>query len=230
VGKNIVYSLFISVIAAGYVAALINLYLSHERADLIPGMTLQDVVTHFHGSASVTRLTHMINTSMRQYLETDDEKHAIEEWVGRGASEVEYPSVRPIFQNRCIKCHDMFGKAEFAPLTTLDEIHRYTAAKEGVSWSHIARVSHQHLFGMGLIFWSIGLILFRTPRIMTFKSILLALALISVFVDIAGWSLTKLHPGFALLVVGAGALHAACFAVIAMVCLYEMWVLRAHDL
>ncbi len=229
-GKHIVYTLFIVVIAAGYGAALTNLYLSHERADLVPGLTLQDVIAHYHGSPSVTRLTQMINTSMRQHLESDDEKRSIEEWVGRGATEAEYPVVRPIFQARCIRCHDMFGKAEFAPLTTLDEIHRYTSAKEGVTWSHIARVSHQHLFGMGLVFWSIGLILFRTPRAMTTKSALLSLAFISVIVDIAGWSLTKLHAGFAVLVVGAGAVHAVCFAVIAVFCLYEMWILKAHDL
>lgn len=228
--KNFVFSLFLCVIAFGYCAALINLYLSHAMADLSPGLTVNDVIAHYHGSSKVTRLTYMINSTMRQYLETDIEKNRLEEWVEAGASLEGYSETRSIFQSRCIRCHDMFGKAEFAPLTTLEEIHRYTRPATGVSWLHIAKLSHQHLFGMGFIFFTTGLVLFRSHRAQTLKTILLSIAYISVLLDIAGWSLTKLNSAFAFLVIGSGTVHAVCFAAIVLICLIEMWILKSNEI
>ncbi len=220
--SRIVITLFLAVLSLGYIAAISNLYLAHHDADLKPELTIEDIKTHFHGDPSLTRLTIMINTDMRQYLETEEEKIAIEEWVAAGASESGYLDIRHIFQNRCIRCHDMFGKAEFAPLTTYDEVTKYTSPAQGVSWGHIARLSHQHFFGMGLLFGAVGYLLLQTGRT-KLKSLVTSMAFTAIIADVGGWSLTKLHPDFAWLTAVAGALHGMLFVVMVAWIVFEIW-------
>ncbi len=49
---------------------------------------------------------------------------------------------------------------------------------------------------------------------------------VAVITDISSWFLTKLYHPFAWLVIGGGALMAACFAFMWVVTLYQMWFSR----
>jgi hypothetical protein len=222
-GYRFVITLFLITLGLGYVSALTNLYLTHRSADGQPGLTVSDVITQFRGNPSVTRLTSMINGPMRQYLKSDMKKERIEQWVLSGADDAGYLEIRDVFQDRCISCHDEFGKAEFAPLTTFEEVSSFAEPDTGISWNRLARLSHQHFFGMGLIFFALGVILFQSPGRIRLKSWLLVCGYAAIILDVCGWSLTKLSSGFAYLVVVSGMVHAVCFAVIVLICLSDVW-------
>jgi hypothetical protein len=222
------YTLILIVLAAGYLAANLTLYLSHRDVDGQPGLTVSDVVTRFHGNPRLTRLTQMINGPMRKNLESEEQKRAIEEWVWSGADEAGYEEVvRPILQKQCVRCHDMFGKAEFAPLTTYEEVKSKAEPHRGITWLKLARLSHEHFFGMGLICFGAGFTLLRSDRWLRWKHRLVAGAFLSILGDIGGWWLTKLAAPFAWLVIVSGGLQVAFFAAIFCLAVYEMWFYRA---
>ena len=220
--NKIVWLLFLLLLSLGYLSALINLYLTHEMADMQPGLTINDIRVHFHGSPTLTKLTLMINGPMRQYLDSDAEKTQIETWVAAGAKADDYLTVRPIFQDRCIRCHDLFGKAEFRPLTTFEEVSVVTKPSEGQSWQRLAKLSHQHFLGMALVFFGVLTVLFRNPSRMKLKLWLAAAAFMAVGGDILGWWLTKLYPIFAYLVAGFGAAHGMLFFFMVFLCVWDI--------
>lgn len=191
-----------------------------------PGVSYRDVVIDFHGDPMMNRLVQMINGPMRKNLETEQEKIAIEQWVEEGATREGYKEIDWIFKKRCIKCHDLFGEAEHAPLTSYEEVVKHTKGHEGKSWQHIAELSHQHFFGIGLIFFGIGLVLFQTKRWLKLKVILTCLGFLTILTDIGSWWLAKLYSPFAAVIMGSGAVQGVAILLIVLVSLYEMWFAR----
>jgi hypothetical protein len=225
--KRVFYTLFLIAMSLGYIAALINLYMTHQLDDLKPGLTIDDVITNFHGNKNVTRLTFMINNKMKQFLANDDQRIAIQDWVAAGATEEGYmETTREIFETRCVKCHSLFGESSFAPLTTYEEVKTKTVPYEGRSWNFIARLSHQHFLGMSFIIFCTAMIMFTSDRWMKLKVFLASLGMIGIIGDVGGWGLTKLWGSFAYLIIAANALHSASFAAMVLLCLYELWIYK----
>lgn len=226
-GKTrLVYCGFLLILCCGYAAAALNLYFTHHNLDGDPALTVNDIVTHFHGNKLVTKLILMINGAMRKNLDNDEQKLAIERWVADGSTREGFDRVEEIFKSQCIRCHDAFGEAEFAPLTTYEEVIKYTQPHQGISWARIAKLSHQHLFGMGFIFFLTGLVLFRTERRPRLKTGLILISYLAILADIGGWWLTKLSAPFAYLVLAGGALSGICFTAMVIIACYEIWSVK----
>jgi hypothetical protein len=87
-------------------------------------------------------------------------------------------------------------------------------------------VSHIHLFGIAFIFFFVGLIFSFASG---FKPWVKALIIFTPFgfliLDIAAWWLTKMHPGFAIMVMGGGLGYSIASAIMIFTSLYQMWIM-----
>jgi hypothetical protein len=190
--------LFACVLGLGYPMALTNLYFTTNMADLKPGISAEDIVAHYHGGNGVTRLTLMSMGSMRRNYKSEEELNAVIDWVKAGAKKEDYEKVSEIFENRCEKCHSSTGKMAQSPLTTFEEVSAFTKPDTGISWQRLALLSHQHLFGMGLLCFALSTILWRqTAYGKTLKTVMTLLGFAGMSLDISGWWLTKLYAIFA---------------------------------
>ncbi|MCZ7581995.1 MAG: hypothetical protein M5R36_00970 [Deltaproteobacteria bacterium] len=216
-------ALFALVIGLGYLTALATLVLSHIGADGDPAFSNHDIVVSFAGDPKLTRLTVMVKGTMREHLKTEDELNTILGWVDAGALEKDFPPVYDVMDKRCQKCHNPFGKASFAPLTTYEEVAEFTGPNTGMSFDRLANLSHQHLFGMGLLVLALSLVLwFQTPFGGMIKTALVLLGFGGEICDIGGWWLMKLSPHFLYMTLAGGAMMGTFFGVTIALIWYDV--------
>lgn len=205
-------ALFVILLGLGYLSALTNLFFTHHDADLKPGMGVDDIKARYHGIPSVTRLSYMATGSMRKHFKKDEEYQALMAWVEAGGKKDDFEPVGEIIEARCEKCHSSIGKADFAPMEDYDEVAVFLKPNEGISWQHLAMLSHQHFFGMGLLFFAVSAIVWtQTAYAVRVKAALSLIGFCGVFSDVGGWWLTKLAAPFAYLVMAGGSLTGLYF-------------------
>lgn len=226
--RKVMITLFLLVMGAGYLFAVVNVYVSRRYQDGKPGMSIEDVVRSYHGSREMSLLEAKIHGSMSDYLPDPLGRATVLNWIRDGASEKDYPKVEPVFQDHCVVCHSLEGISSFAPLTSYAEIKPLTAMDRGVSILSLIRTTHTHILSMGMMFLILGLAFSFTSVSERVKVIAMALPFLAIMVDMGSWWLTKyVHRLFAYAIVWGGALTGLSFGVLFAVSLYEMWLRRA---
>lgn len=211
--RKILASLFALVIGLGYLTALANLYFAMHLADGQPGLTPRDIVIHFHGEPEKTLLSAKIQGSMRPNLKDDGQVQTILAWIKGGATQETFGPVKEILDAQCIGCHNPAGIGSFRPLTTFAEVATTTTADTGMSWARLAMVSHQHLFGIGLLCFVLSWLLLQTPLPAKFKIAAMFIGFVGMLLDVGGWWATKWNPSLAFLVMLGGALNGLFFGI-----------------
>jgi len=106
VSERILNTVFLLTIGLGYIAALANMYYTHQGLDGKAGLSVQDVVISYHGSSTETRLGTAIKGIMEPNLKFKGDQEVILQWIQRGAEEPEYnDKIAPIFNRDCVLCH-----------------------------------------------------------------------------------------------------------------------------
>lgn len=211
------------VLGIGYLFAMIHIYNSHAGRDGKPGISVEDIAIAYSGNKEATKLEAAMMGPMSGMLPTD-ERGTISGWVRRGADEKEYEEkIKPIIEKRCLACHD--GSNPHLPnLNGYEELHKTAQIDTGMGISTLVRVSHIHMFGITFIFFIMGSIFSHAyVRPVWFKSLVIILPFIAVVVDIFSWYLTKLEPGFAIIVIISGGLMGMSFAVQWIISMYQIW-------
>lgn len=207
----------------GYLMALIYLYTSHEGHDGTPGLSVQDVVETYYGNRSGTRLESAIRGPMAAYIQLED-RHVIVEWLKSGAQEQEYPiSIQPILKKSCLSCHTEAAGLGIVDLSSYAGLQNVAAVDTGESIHTLMKLSHIHLFGIGLVLLGVGMIFRRAVLPEWLKGTLLVLPFLAIVADIAAWFLTHWDPHYALVVVIAGAVLGLCLAAQILISLYQLW-------
>jgi hypothetical protein len=93
----------------------------------------------------------------------------------------------------------------------------------GQSIQSLVRLSHIHLFGIGLLLFAVGMIFRRSELRPWFKHGVLLTPFAAVFVDILTWFLTKQDPVYAYTLVAAGALLGLALAIQIFISFYQLW-------
>ncbi len=213
-------------IGQGYLLAIVYLYVKDIGPHTEHGLgVVTSVVNKYYGKREVTRLEAALEGSMGGYLRPD-EKQQVVEWIRQGAMEAEFVNIQPILERGCASCHSADAGMGLGPLTTYAETVEYTSTDLGKSVLALVRVSHIHLFGMSFIFGLSGLIFAYSQTPPLFRSALIAIPFLSVWVDIGSWWFTKYEPLFAYTVVIGGAFMGLSLAGQIGISLYEMWFLR----
>jgi hypothetical protein len=219
------------ILGLGYLFALLNIYFTYAgRAGGNPLMlSYEDIVAAYSGTAKGSVLESALNGPMATMLPAD-ERASILAWVHDGAAQpAYYAGVKPIVDRRCLTCHD--GRnPHLISFTSFDGIKKATVQDTGASIATLVRVSHIHLFGVTFIFFIVGLAFTHAyVRPVWLKCAIIAMPFLAIVIDVSSWYLIKLFHPFAWVEIGAGAAMVACFAVMWLTTLYQMWFTKPPE-
>lgn len=223
--QRVLYTAVLLILGLAYLFALLNVFFTYAgRAGGNPVMlSVEDIVVAYSGSGRGSKLESALRGPMSTML-PPDKRNDIIAWVHGGASHAAYDSnIKPILDSRCMACHD--GSNPHLPnLNGYDNLKKVTEIDTGASIATLVRVSHIHLFGLTFIFFIVGLMFSHAyVRPVWFKCAIVGLPFVAIVMDVSSWYFTKLYHSFAYVVIAAGALMAACFAVMWLVTMYQLW-------
>jgi hypothetical protein len=225
--EKLLYTGFLLLIGTGYLMAMVYLYTSHEGHDGNPGVSVEDIVDTYYGNRSGTRLEAAMRGPMAGYLKRGD-RDQIVAWLNSGGGEQGYSkTVRPILEQSCLACHGPASGLPVPDLSTFEGISTVAEVDTGQSLHTLMKLSHIHLFGIGLVALAIGFIFCLAAMPTWLKATLVVLPFVAVFVDILAWFLTKSDPIYAYTIIVSGAVLGLAWAVQILVSLYQIWFLRA---
>jgi hypothetical protein len=223
ISERILNTVFLLTIGLGYIVALTNMYYTHQGRDGRPGLSIDDVMINYYGSATQTRLSIAIEGAMKSNLKYKSDKDVILRWINNGADEPEFiEKVAPIFNRDCIICHS----PSINP--TLPDLTNYEGANEvahagGATIPRLIRVSHIHLFGIAFILFFIGKIFLLCDINIYVKRIAVVIPFVAMLLDVLSWFITKSIPSFAYVVVASGALMGISMGLQILLSIYQMW-------
>jgi len=248
---------FLAIVGVGYLVAVANIYHSHDMADGKAGMTLDDLravysgitVTREEETEVPSRMLTMIRTSMRQYIDSDEDFEILEGWLvtgGNQAALTEGPkgkTPRRVILRNCVRCHaastgtDISKESPFGPdeftveyeklasfLATQTETEETTAhSPPQYTIPRLVLVSHIHMLAIPLFTLVVaGLFMCsRFPAML--RGIVLPLPMIALVLDFSGWWLARLWPGFIGFIVVGGAVFGVAFGVQVLVVTIDLW-------
>lgn len=228
-GEKLLYSSFLLLMGIGYLMALVYLYTSHEGYDAKPGLSVEDVAYSYYGNRSGTRLEGAIRGTMAAYLQVE-ERHHIVAWLKSGAPQSGYDEgIRPILVKNCLACHRAAAGAKTPDLSSFVSLREFIQMDTGLSIQSLVKLSHIHLFGIGLMLLGIGIIFQRAVLRPWLKYSLVLLPFIAVLSDVMAWFLTKWDPVYAYTVVAAGAVLGFSLACQILISLYQLWLARPGE-
>jgi len=223
VSERILNTVFLFTIGVGYLAALANLYYTHQGLDGKAGLSIDDVVISYHGGHDQTRLGTAINGIMKTNLRYLSDKDVILQWIHRGAEEQEYnEKIAPILNRDCVHCHTPTINPSLPDLThyaTVSEV----AHAGGASIPTLVRVSHIHLFGIAFILFFIGKIFLLCDLNVHIKRIAVVIPFAAMLLDVLSWFVTKEISSFAYVVIFSGTLMGISMGLQIVVSIYQMW-------
>ena len=224
---KVLASFFLLTIGLGYLLAVTYLYLIDLEPHTKHGFGMvQAVIIKYYGQREGTRLEAALNGSMAEHV-TPSEKQQIIRWIRHGGREAEFVEVQPILKRACAGCHSPESDLPVPPLTTYAQVSAYSAPDVGQSIKSLVRVSHIHLFGMSFIFVLTSMIFSFSQTSTIFRSVLIAIPFLAIWLDIGSWWFTKYQPLFAYAVIGGGLLMGLSLGCQILISLYEMWFKRS---
>ena len=231
VSQRVLFTATLLLFGFGYLFALINILESYGgRAGGNPAMvTYEDIVVGYSGSGRESALESALGGAMRDML-PQAERSAVIAWAQNGAPPEAYArDIGPIIENRCLTCHNG-SDPHLSNLSGYDDVKKLTSTDSGPSTATLVLGSHIHLFGLGFVFFIMGLMFSHAHvRPLWLKCTLIGLPFLSTASDISSWYLVRLYHPFALVVIGSGAIMAACFAIMWVITMYQLWFYSPHS-
>ena len=222
---KLLFTGYLTTVAAGYIMALIQILFTHGMADGKFGLSLDDIVYSYYGNRSGSLLESKLNGSMKTNA-PEQERFKLIQWARDGGGEAEYNrEIKAIADKFCIVCHNA-DAGSLPDFSKYENLKKTTESNQGATFQSLTRVSHIHLFGISFIFMFVGIIFsFSTGVPRKYKYTAIVMPYLFLLIDIASWWLTKLNPHFALLVIIAGSGLGISFAFMWCVSMYQMWIL-----
>jgi hypothetical protein len=223
ISERILNTVFLLTIGLGYIAALANLYYTHQGRDSQAGLSIKDVTIYYHGSDEQTRLGTAINGIMLPNLTIKSDKDIILKWIQTGANKADYEEkIAPILKRDCIICHT----PSINP--SLPDLNNYAGVSEvahagAATTASLIRVSHIHLFGIAFILFFVGKIFLLCNINVYVKRIAVIIPFAAMLLDTLSWFITKSIPEFAYVVVISGALMGLSMGLQILLSVYQMW-------
>ena len=223
VSERILNTVFLLTIGLGYIAALANMYYTHQGLDGKAGLSVEDVVISYYGSTTQTRLGTAIKGIMLPNLRYKADKEVILEWINTGASEADYEeNIAPILNRDCIVCHTPRINPSLPDLTNYKGVAE-VAHGGGATIPTLIRISHIHLFGIAFILYFIGRIFLLCDIHVYIKRIAVVIPFAAMLLDVISWFITKSIPQFAYVVIASGALMGLSMGLQILLSIYQMW-------
>ena len=223
VSERILNTVFLLTIGLGYIAALANLYYTHQGRDGKAGISIEDVIVYYHGSKLQTRLGTAITGIMEPNLTIKSDKDVILKWIQSGADEPDYKEkIAPILNRDCVTCHSPSINPSLPDLNNYAGVSQVAHAG-GATTASLIRVSHIHLFGIAFILFFVGKIFLLCDINVYVKRIAVVIPFATMLMDVLSWFITQSVPSFAYVVVVSGALMGISMGMQVLVSIYQMW-------
>jgi hypothetical protein len=224
-------TLFLLALVAGVGVGEATVMLARSGADGEPGLSLEDIRRTYHGRPGWTLLASKVDGgSMEKHCPIPSERAALLAWARGGATREGFEPARRVLDARCLRCHAPGRERERSSFASSPEtgaewerVVEFTRPDRGIPTEALARSTHAHLLGMGTLFALLGALVLMSDLPRGPRGVAAVAPLVAMLVDIGGWWLTRLHPGFAALVAAGGLLVFACSAAAAVACLRALW-------
>jgi len=224
VSERLMDTMFLITIGIGYLFALTYMFFSHSERDGEAGLSVDDIKIAYYGEHLITRLGAALNGSMSDNLEFPQQKQIIFDWIDKGTKEDTFKTeIAPILNDNCIACHSVEAEMGLPPLTSYNEVLAFTKMDTGISIHSLVRVSHIHMFGIAFILFLVGRIFVLCEMSVKLKRAMVIIPFLAILIDILSWYLTKITPGFALLVIVSGGLMGISLCAQILISMYQMW-------
>lgn len=224
--EKALYTAFLLVMGVGYLMAMVYLYTSHRGHDGRPGLSIEDIADNYFGNRSGSRLEAAVRGPMAGYIDVEDRNDVVA-WLKSGAPESDYAlAIQPILSKSCLACHDPSSGLNVPDFTTYAGIKAFSEVDLGESLHTLMKLSHIHLFGIGLILFGVGMVFVRATMPEWLRTIIIVVPFGSVIVDIAAWFLTKWDPVYAHTIVITGVLMGLSLGTQILFSLYQIWFLK----
>lgn len=134
--------------------------------------------------------------------------------------------IQPILAKTCLACHTPASGLPIPDFSSYEGLQAVATIDKGESLHTLMKLSHIHLFGIGLLLLGVGLIFRLAVMHRWLKIGLIVLPFAGMFADILAWFLTKWDPVYAYVVVVAGAVLGLSLSAQILISLYQLWFLR----
>lgn len=228
ISERILNTVFLLTIGLGYLAALANMYYTHQGLDGKAGLSVEDVVISYYGSTNQTRLGTAVKGIMASNLKIKSDQDVILRWIHSGAPESGYnETIAPILNRDCIMCHTPAINPSLPNLTTYEGVSE-VARPGGATIPTLIRISHIHLFGIAFILFFIGKIFLLCDLNVYVKRVAMVVPFAAMLLDVFSWFITKTIPEFAYVVIFSGALMGISMGMQILLSIYQMWIPKFH--
>ena len=217
-------SLFLICITFGMIQgqAYLILVMSDSQQKALP--VIDSIARHYY-VPPVPILKNAIDGSMKDEVETDEDRKVLESWMKAGAPRKMYDDkVREIIARSCIDCHSPGGEAEFSDFGSFEKLQSLAIFSYKPYIKKRLRMAHPHMLTIPLYILPTVLLLSLTPLSSRTKTCLMTIPLLGILIDVTGWFITMVTPSAAILVLIGGILcHVGTYVAIALN-LYYLWL------
>ncbi len=227
--ERTLYGLVICVLGLGYCMALGYLYMTHAGLNGKPGISAQDIAITYYGNRSGTRLELMLRGQMSDKI-SPPEMDKVVAWLKSGSTEDEYDeTIYPIVMKDCASCHGPKAGKNLPDFTTYEGIIPFAKVDHGMSIETLVKLSHIHLFGIGLVTFVLGFVFCFSTLPGWFKNVVIVAPFLAMVIDITTWYLTKWDPVFAYTVIVSGLILGSAWGILIFVSLYQLVFIHAEE-
>lgn len=151
-GRTLAGLCVLSVCLAFFLGELLLFLLVGAEAVTPTRSIVEAVKLSYTGGHETNQLEHKLNSEMRVFLPSREDRAAISGWISRDAMEHEYDMVvMPIINSHCASCHGPEGAASFARLTSYQEVRAMAHRAPGPSLPQQVQFTKIHVGGIGLL-------------------------------------------------------------------------------
>jgi hypothetical protein len=227
--ERVLFGLVLAVLGLGYAMAVGYLYLTHTGLDGKSGVSVQDLAITYYGNRSGTRLEQMLRGPMSG-MRSQEDLNQIVAWLKSGAGEKGYDEiVHPIIEKKCAGCHSAKSGTGLPDFTSYAGIKSVAKVDTGMSVQTLVKLSHIHLFGIGLVTFVLGFVFTFTTLPSWFKNLVIVAPFAAVVLDIATWFLTKWDPVFAYTVLVAGSIMGISWGIQIFISFFQLIFVRHSE-
>lgn len=216
---KVVLTLYVAITLSGLMASgiLVNLSLGEKGAFKIP--KLDSIKAKY----AWPPLKGAVMTTMSDYIENESDARAVASWCDKGADRDEYyTGIEPIIRDRCLRCHGGGASMGGVSLHNWGDL-RDLALSRGMPFEKLARQTHFHVLGIGLVALSLGLLAgfsSYSPRV---RLLMGAAPFLSMAADMSSWWFCRLNEDFAWVIWIGGTAMIGSMAIVSIMVVRDIW-------
>lgn len=215
-------ALLVVVLLGGYVASGIHMRNYYSNRDMVEGLTLDDIRSHYHGITVESPLIKALEEGHPEDL-PDRERDLLLEWLSDPSTlsfkyddfDLGDDAPAEIIATNCVSCHARGATGEDAyarlPLEYFDYIQPLTVTREinPTTPEIIALSQHTHAPVMAVILLVIALLgaMTRAPR--SLIGLVVFVGAIGLLADMSAWWLARSNDAWVYAIVGGGFAYSA---------------------